>query len=93
MTPPSTEPIREQIRAGVLGAITTPGQGNRLEEGWWWCADNAVFGDNYPGDKEFLAWLKSLRRFADRCLFAVAPDVVGDFLRLGAVLRHAPADP
>lgn len=79
MTPPSTEPIREQLRAGVLGAITTPAQGNRLEEGWWWCADNGVFGGSYPGDDEFLAWLKTLRPHADRCLFAVAPDVVGDF--------------
>lgn len=79
MTPPSTEAIREQLRAGVLGAIMTPAQGNRLEEGWWWCADNGVFGDAYPGDEDFLAWLTTMRPFADRCLFAVAPDVVGDF--------------
>lgn len=80
MTPPNTEAIRTQIRAGRLGAITTPTQGNKLEEGWWWCADNAVFqrredGGAYPGDEEFLAWLNKLRPFRDRCLFAVAPDV------------------
>lgn len=79
MTPPSTASIREHIRAEQLGAIVTPAQGNKLEEGWWWCADNGVFGDAYPGDDEFLAWLRTLRPFADRCLFAVAPDVVADF--------------
>ncbi|WP_329431299.1 hypothetical protein OG339_47900 (plasmid) [Streptosporangium sp. NBC_01495] len=78
MTPPSTPRIRHQIRAGRLGAIATPRQGNRLHEGWWWCADNGVFTGAYPGDEEFLVWLRSLRHLAPWCLFAVAPDVVGN---------------
>ncbi len=78
LTPPSTEDIREQIRAGNLGMITTPAQGNVIEDGYWWCADNGVFGGHYPGDEEYLAWLSSLRHLADRCLFAVAPDVVAN---------------
>ncbi|MET8006304.1 hypothetical protein [Nonomuraea glycinis] len=78
MANPSTEPIRAQMRADRLGCITTPAQGNRLEEGWWWCADNGIFGGAYRGDEEFLAWLRSLRHLAAWCLFAVAPDVVGN---------------
>ncbi|MEU9019157.1 hypothetical protein [Actinomadura sp. NPDC048394] len=78
MTPPSTGPIRECIRSGGLGMIATPAQGNRIESGYWWCADNGVFGGAYPGDEAYLRWLASLRRHADRCLFVVAPDVVGD---------------
>jgi hypothetical protein len=77
MTPPSTPAIRRHIAAGRLGAIATPAQGNRLQEGWWWCADNGVYGGAYPGDGEYLAWLRRLRPFAGRCLFAAAPDVVG----------------
>lgn len=77
--PPSTEETRAFIRAGVLGMIATPGQGNRVEESYpLFCVDNGVFTGKYPGDEEYLAWLKKLRPHADRCLFAVAPDVVGN---------------
>lgn len=78
LTPPSTESIRRQIQAGLLGMIATPAQGNRIPDGAWWAADNGVFGGSYPGDAEYLAWLSRLRRFAPRCLFATAPDVVAN---------------
>ncbi|MBF8186350.1 hypothetical protein ITP53_11430 [Nonomuraea sp. K274] len=81
MTPPSTEAIQHHISAGRLGAITTPAQGNRMREGWWWCADNGVFGGAYPGHEAFLTWLRSMRHLAPWCLFVVAPDVVGDAFR------------
>ena len=79
LTPPSTPGIRAAIYTGLLGAITTPAQGNKLEDGdYLWCADNGVFGGRYPGDEDYLTWLTGMQRAADRCLFAVAPDVVGN---------------
>lgn len=62
-----------------LGFMNTPNIGNRLRSSWVWAADNGCFGKNYVGDKRWFAWLS--RFTADeraRCLFATAPDVVGD---------------
>lgn len=79
---PSTEPIRDAMRAGIgLGAITTPAQGNILPANTWWAADNGVFGKGYPGDREYLRWLENHPGDRDLCLFATAPDVVGDAWR------------
>lgn len=78
LTPPSTKLARVEIRAGRLGAITTPSQGNRLEEGWWFCVDNGCFTGSYPGDEDYLLLLKRLRHLAPWCLFVVAPDVPGN---------------
>lgn len=76
---PSTPKVREAMSAGLIDAILTPKQGNRLPDGVAWCADNGCFGKGYPGDDAWIAWLAS---FTDeqisRCAFAVAPDVVGD---------------
>lgn len=58
--------------------MTTPAQGNRIPDGALWAADNGAFGDGYPGDDEWLAWLRSRPWPRDLCLFATAPDVVGD---------------
>jgi hypothetical protein len=75
---PSTPKVREAMTAGLLGAIRTPAQGNRLPDGAAWIADNGCFGKGYPGDREYLSWLASLLPYAGSCQFAVAPDVVGD---------------
>lgn len=67
------------MQAKVLDMIATPDQGNVLPDGVVWCADNGCYGKGYPGDDAWLAWLGSytlLQR--SRCLFATAPDVVGD---------------
>jgi hypothetical protein len=66
------------MRDGLIGGIATPAQGNRLDGLPMWVADNGCFGKGYPGDVEYLEWLESLSPDADRCWFAVAPDVVGD---------------
>jgi hypothetical protein len=78
---PSTERVRASMRAGLLGCITTPKQGNRVPEGSWWCADNGAYGKGYPGDEAWIDWLASRSWPKDRCLFATAPDVVGDAWR------------
>lgn len=73
---PSTPEVRDAMRAGLLGCITTPRQGNRIPDGTLWAADNGRFGDGWRGYDDWWSWLQ--RRVAeygpDRCLFAVAPD-------------------
>jgi len=81
------------MRAGELGMIVTPRQGNRLPVGVKWCADNGCgptrtgpVGSAYPGDDAFLAFLDKLSDRAADCRFAVAPDVLGD---AGATLARS----
>ena len=76
------------MQKGLLGQICTPASGNRVLEGVDWCADNGVFGNTYPGDDAYLAWLERRAWAADRCAFAVAPDVVGD--AAGTLARSGP---
>lgn len=67
-----------------LAMIVTPKQGNRLPPGVIWCADNGCgpgkngVGAGYPGDEGYLAFLAGLADRQGDCLFATAPDVVGD---------------
>lgn len=71
--------VREAMAAGHLAQIVTPAAGNAVHPVVsHWCADNAVFADKYPGDEKYLAWLGRRAWALDRCVFAVAPDVVGD---------------
>jgi hypothetical protein len=66
------------MSAGLLGCIVTPMQGNRVPDGATWIADNGCYGHGYPGDGEWIAWLASRKADRSSCLFATAPDVVGD---------------
>jgi hypothetical protein len=67
------------MSTGLIDMIATPKQGNKLPAGVTWCADNGIFGKGYPGDEAWFAWLQSYTpEERARCLFAVAPDVVGD---------------
>lgn len=75
---PSTQKVRDAMTNSVIGAILTPNQGNRLPAGVTWVADNGCFSTNYVGDDKWLAWLTKHQPEADRCVFATAPDVVGD---------------
>jgi hypothetical protein len=64
-----------------LGLMLQPGMGNAVAplQFWPYALDNGCFaqGESFaPGD--WLEWLASLRRFRERCLFAVAPDVILD---------------
>lgn len=90
---PAGQAARDAMRTsnGLLGFIDTPAQGNRLEPGVPWCADNGVFGGKYPGDDAYLAWLDRRIQHAGRCDFAVAPDVVGD--AQATLTRSAPMLP
>ncbi|WP_220188435.1 hypothetical protein [Streptomyces phytophilus] len=68
------------MEAGRLGCMTTPAQGNRVPDGALIGADNGCFGDGYPGDDQWFAWLAATvdRYRPGRFLFAVAPDVPFD---------------
>jgi len=48
-----------------------------IREGRWWASDNEVFADKFD-DRRFFGHLKRLADWQARCLFVVAPDVVGD---------------
>jgi hypothetical protein len=62
-----------------VGFIVTPNMGNRIPDGVPWAADNGCFTDKVPFSlSRYLAWLEARRPVVDRCLFATAPDVVGD---------------
>ena len=74
---PCTEGVRAAMRDGHLGCIITPAQGNRLPEGVPWAADNGRYGRGWPGHDTWWEWLKSVGP-DPLCLFATAPDVVGD---------------
>lgn len=66
------------MAAGEIGLIDTPRQRNRRPAGVIWCADNGCYGTGYPGDAAWMAWLTQNAHDAERCWFAVAPDVVAD---------------
>lgn len=75
--------VREAMSSGLLCQITSVAARNTIVANVpYWCADNSKFSSKknrgYPGDDEYLSWLTSLTPHAARCLFAVAPDVVGD---------------
>ena len=75
--PTSSPKVHDAMGAGTLGYIDTPAQGNRRPDGITWCADNGCFSDKWDGEK-WWAWLVANAHAAASCLFAVAPDVVGD---------------
>jgi hypothetical protein len=77
---PSGPEIRAAMSAGELGCMTTPAQGNRIPEGAWYACDNGKFGKGWPGAEAWFEWLtRTVERYgADRCLWAVAPDVPFD---------------
>lgn len=70
----STEGVRDAMRAGHLGQMTTPLSGNRLEAGVPWALDNGCFSNQWSEAR----WRQALERYAGvpGCLFAVVPDVV-----------------
>ncbi len=86
--PCAAPPVKAAMAEGTLGFIATPAQGNKRPPGVAWCADNGCFGKGYPGDEKWLAWLAKHSADAADCLFATAPDVVGD--AAATLARSAP---
>ncbi|MBC7644233.1 MAG: hypothetical protein H7123_03835 [Thermoleophilia bacterium] len=61
----------------LIGYIDTPAQGNKRPSGVIWCADNGAFSDKFV-EADWWRFLVANAHAAESCLFAVAPDVVGD---------------
>lgn len=72
--------VLDQMHAQTIGYIDTPLQGNKRPAGVVWCADNGCFSDKWDQEK-WWTWLDANAHAAESCLFAVAPDVVGDAWR------------
>lgn len=83
--------VRDAMTRGLLGQICTPAAGNKVLPGVAWCADNGIYGGQYPGDDAYLEWLSARADAAHRCGFAVAPDVVAD--AAATLARSAPMLP
>ncbi|MFG2677010.1 hypothetical protein [Streptomyces sp. NPDC048445] len=77
---PSGPDVRTAMTAGLLGCMTTPAQGNRIPDGALYACDNGKFGKGWPGAAAWFDWLeRTVTRYgADRCLWAVAPDIPFD---------------
>jgi hypothetical protein len=74
----STPAIRAAMRAGELGQMCSPAEHRDPLPDVPFAADNGCFGRGWVGERKWLAWLARVAPHADRCLFATAPDVVGD---------------
>lgn len=84
----SSPRVRDAMTAGGVGQICTPNEGRTPLPSVAWAADNGCFSTRYVGDERWLAWLGKHADHADRCLFATAPDVVGD--AQATLVRSAP---
>jgi len=71
---PCSDNVREAMRAGLIGFIKTPIQGNKLLPGVDWCADNGCFSSKWNEEK----WWQWLTNQPRTMRFAVVPDVVAD---------------
>jgi hypothetical protein len=72
--------VHDGLPGPGIGYMLTPSMGNRPDlTGIPWAADNGCFsqGEGFRLEK-FLSWLDSMSPWRSTCLFAVAPDVVGD---------------
>lgn len=71
--------IREAVASGEIGRLCTPQGGSPPTVGVWG-ADSGCYtlGERFSLDR-YLGWLDRMRPYAGRCLFAPAPDVVGDW--------------
>jgi len=75
------------LDAAEIGLLNTPANNYVIKQGWTWAADNGCFNERtYVGDNKWFAWL--CRQAPANCLFATAPDVVGD--HAATVERSAP---
>jgi hypothetical protein len=65
--------------SNYLATLYSPRQGTHIALGERWAADNDCYtlGDQFNLDV-YLTWLECCRPYQRNCLFATAPDVVGD---------------
>ena len=100
---PARDAIPIMREGGHLGFISTPKQGNKIPAGSFWIADNGMgpgkagvirngHGKGAVTDDQLLRWLAGYSdEERERCLFAVAPDVVGNAQATAERSRPMPA--
>lgn len=68
-----------KLRHPMLGCMVTPQNDRGVPAGVTWAADNGCFSQGERFDLDaFLGWLERSTKDRAACLFATAPDVVGD---------------
>lgn len=87
MANPCSPAVVDAMRTGVIGYIDTPAQGNKRPEGVAFCLDNGCFSKKWDEGK-WWQFLADNAHDAATCLFAVAPDVVGDALATTRLFRN-----
>jgi hypothetical protein len=60
------------------GGMAGKGDVRRAMKQRLWAADNGCFTNPNLNVEDYYTWLTSLKPYAETCLFATAPDVVGD---------------
>lgn len=75
--PCASDAVIAAMLAGQIDYIDTPAQGNRRPPGVAWIADNGCYSDKFDEAKWWDFLTKNAHTAAD-CMFATAPDVVGD---------------
>lgn len=71
--------LAQMLSSQYLATLYSPKQGGKPDLGEVWAADNDCFSQGPDFKLEtYLRWLEKLAPFQSRCLFAPAPDVVGD---------------
>ncbi|WP_202033169.1 hypothetical protein [Nocardioides sp. WS12] len=75
--PCASDAVIAAMLAGQIHYIDTPAQGNRRPPGVQWIADNGCYSDKFDEPKWWDFLTKNAHAAAD-CMFATAPDVVGD---------------
>lgn len=72
-----------------VGFMHTPMMGNSLYHGRAWAADTGCFSaPEKHDDQKYLVWLTRHADISSSCLFATAPDVVGDATATLALSRE-----
>lgn len=79
--------MRDDLRAGKIGLLQTPGAGYNLQDVQVWALDNGCYTGKYPGDQAYLTKLDDWEEHKSRCLFVAVPDVIGDHV---ATLKRWP---
>lgn len=84
---PTVGAVQHMMRRHI-GWMAIPDGQSPVPRGVIWCADNGCFSDKFNEDR----WWRFLQRYADErlttCVFATAPDVVGD--AEATLMRSAP---
>jgi hypothetical protein len=83
--------VRDELPDHGIGWLMTPNMGNRpkTDRAWYWGADTGCFSKTYDFRVgEYLEWLREREDLRPWCLFATAPDVVGNAAQTAEFARE-----